>query len=134
MFSESPDPPQDLKVNEFNGRSVSLSWSPPYSGNSPILHYIIQYKLESGRHQIDQPNRQYLNVSIFKTFTDKWNSRNLLNTTVPGAAVAFEIKNLNPVTYYHLRIYAINAIGKSDASEIIRFKTDEEGDNLINYL
>lgn len=47
-MQEAPDAPQDVKVLEFDGRSAKISWSPPYSGNSPITHYVVQHKLEGG--------------------------------------------------------------------------------------
>lgn len=40
--------PQNVRVTEQQSRSVQLSWPPPYSGNSPISAYILQYKLVSG--------------------------------------------------------------------------------------
>ena len=52
LVAEPPDGPSDLKVIEHDGRSARISWSPPYSGNSPIIHYLIQYKLESGQSYV----------------------------------------------------------------------------------
>lgn len=49
VILEPPDAPSDLKITEHDGRSARVSWSPPYSGNSPIIHYLIQYKLDSGQ-------------------------------------------------------------------------------------
>jgi hypothetical protein len=52
MITEPPDAPPDIKVMEHDGRSARISWSAPYSGNSPITHYLVQYKLESGKFWI----------------------------------------------------------------------------------
>ncbi|CAG2123263.1 unnamed protein product, partial [Medioppia subpectinata] len=35
IMQEPPDAPSDLKILEHDGRSARISWSPPYSGNSP---------------------------------------------------------------------------------------------------
>ena len=45
---EPPDAPTDIKVSERDGRSVRLVWATPYSGNSPLTHYVLQHKLENG--------------------------------------------------------------------------------------
>ncbi|KAH8024618.1 hypothetical protein HPB51_000017 [Rhipicephalus microplus] len=44
IIQEPPDAPQDLKVVEAGSRSVKLEWTAPYSGNSAITHYTVQYK------------------------------------------------------------------------------------------
>ncbi|KAM7292976.1 Down syndrome cell adhesion molecule homolog [Ixodes scapularis] len=44
IVQEPPDAPQDLKAMETTSRSVKLVWTAPYSGNSPITHYTVQYK------------------------------------------------------------------------------------------
>lgn len=49
---EPPDPPQEVKVVEFDGRSAKLAFQPPYHGNSPILQYTIHYQTTSGKRQI----------------------------------------------------------------------------------
>lgn len=47
--AEPPDAPQDAKVLEFGSRSAKIGWTAPYSGNSPILQYLVHYKEESGK-------------------------------------------------------------------------------------
>lgn len=48
-MQEAPDPPQEVKMLESDGRSATISWSPPFSGNSPITNYLVQHKLETGK-------------------------------------------------------------------------------------
>uniref|UniRef100_T1KQ15 Down syndrome cell adhesion molecule n=1 Tax=Tetranychus urticae TaxID=32264 RepID=T1KQ15_TETUR len=105
LLQEPPDAPQDVKISDHDGRSATITWSPPYPGNSPIMEYIVQYKLEK----------------------EKWTaSRGFWNGSAPGGATLYKLKNLHPVTHYQLRMFATNAIGRSEASQIIHFRTDEE--------
>ncbi|GFQ97265.1 down syndrome cell adhesion molecule-like protein 1 [Trichonephila clavata] len=49
IVQEPPDGVQDVRVIESASRSIKLSWTPPqYNGNSPITHYVIQFKDEGG--------------------------------------------------------------------------------------
>lgn len=38
---EKPDIPQELKITRTASRVVDISWSPPYSGNSRLLNYLL---------------------------------------------------------------------------------------------
>lgn len=49
-IQEIPESPKNVRVTEQLSRSIGLSWSQPYNGNSPISNYIIQYKLGLGNH------------------------------------------------------------------------------------
>ncbi|KAJ4448351.1 hypothetical protein ANN_10366 [Periplaneta americana] len=42
-----PEMPKNIRVNDQQSRSLQLSWTQPYAGNSAITNYIIQYKLVS---------------------------------------------------------------------------------------
>jgi hypothetical protein len=43
-----PEMPKNIRVNDQQSRSLQLSWTQPYAGNSAIMNYIIQYKPVSG--------------------------------------------------------------------------------------
>lgn len=101
IMQEPPDSPQEVKVLEADGRSATISWSPPFSGNSPITNYVIQYKPD--------------NVT---TYT---------NVTISGNENYLSIRGLKPVSKYHARVVAVNMLGKSDSSEVTLITTDEEG-------
>ncbi|UYV62099.1 hypothetical protein LAZ67_1007789 [Cordylochernes scorpioides] len=45
---EVPGRPLDVKVQDVWTRSVSVTWAPPYSGNSPIAKYVVQYWRDTG--------------------------------------------------------------------------------------
>lgn len=46
---EIPEAPRNVRVTEQLSRSIGLSWSQPYAGNTQITSYIIQYKLGLGK-------------------------------------------------------------------------------------
>ena len=48
------------------------------------------------------------------------------NTTVSGAESSAIIRNLKPIHSYELRVIAINSLGRSEGSEVLRFTTEEE--------
>ncbi|XP_047735804.1 Down syndrome cell adhesion molecule-like [Hyalella azteca] len=56
IVQEIPEQPSGLKVLDKTGRSVELSWTPPYDGNSPITRYIVEYK-QSKQNWEDQSER-----------------------------------------------------------------------------
>ncbi|KAF8796637.1 Down syndrome cell adhesion molecule-like [Argiope bruennichi] len=100
----SPDAPyHKLTAHESTSRTISLTWSPPYSGNSPISQYTIQYKPSSGSWKED--------------------SKEL---TASGADNKAVISGLSPSTTYHFRVMAENSFGKSDYSSYVSATTDLE--------
>ncbi|GFG29264.1 hypothetical protein Cfor_07941 [Coptotermes formosanus] len=103
IVQEVPEMPKNIRVNDQQSRSLQLSWTQPYAGNSAITNYIIQYKLVSDVWQA-QPSK----------------------LTVPGTQTTATIQNLNPASSYHLRIMAENRLGLSDPSEVIQVTTQEE--------
>lgn len=44
IVQEIPEPPRNVRILEQLSRSIGLSWTQPYAGNSPISNYIVQYK------------------------------------------------------------------------------------------
>jgi hypothetical protein len=107
MMTEPPDAPTEVKVSSYDARSASISWTPPYSGNSAVTHYIVQWKPSD--------------------VTDsKWTSKEVINASVSGSENFAALKGLRPITRYDTRVIAVNNLGKSDPSEPLRFTTDEE--------
>ncbi|XP_069681625.1 cell adhesion molecule Dscam1 isoform X3 [Periplaneta americana] len=103
IVQEVPEMPKNIRVNDQQSRSLQLSWTQPYAGNSAITNYIIQYKLVSDVWQA-QPSK----------------------LTVPGTQTTATVQNLKPASSYHLRIMAENRLGLSDPSEVIQVTTQEE--------
>ena len=102
--TERPDAPQKALLTRVESRSVSISWSPPYSGNSAILYYIVE----------------------FKEVAEEWSSPNTKNQRIPGSESRATISGLWPGLAYHLRLYAENTIGRSDAGPILLAITEIE--------
>ncbi|KAL3210777.1 hypothetical protein MRX96_036877 [Rhipicephalus microplus] len=103
ILQEPPDSPQEVKLLEYGSRHVKLSWITPYSGNSAVTKYIIQYRED----------------------TESWHHKSS-NVTVPGSETTAEIRGLRPVTLYVFRIFAFNSLGHSDASTETHVRTDVE--------
>lgn len=49
-----------------------------------------------------------------------------MNTTVSGAESSALIRNLKPIHSYELRVIAVNSLGRSEGSEVLKFTTEEE--------
>ncbi|XP_077487047.1 cell adhesion molecule Dscam1-like isoform X3 [Amblyomma americanum] len=102
LVVEVPGQPQDVKVSETWSRSASVSWSPPYSGNSPVSKYVIQYWKDSGT------------------------AHRLQEMAVPGSQTSALVGDLHPGSTYHLSILAENSVGVGLASTPVKLHTGEE--------
>jgi hypothetical protein len=125
IVQEIPEPPRNVRVMDQLSRSIGISWTQPYAGNSPITSYIVQYKPGSGSH------RPFLVVAAItsRPFAEAWPNQPA-KVTVPGSQTTTTLHNLRPAQVYHLRILAENRLGLSDPSQMVQVSTLEEG-NLI---
>ncbi|XP_071041661.1 cell adhesion molecule Dscam1 isoform X6 [Parasteatoda tepidariorum] len=103
LVLEVPAPPLDVKIREIWSRSSSVSWAPPYSGNSPITKYIVQYWRDLG----GAPHR-------------------LIEISVPSSQSSAIMKDLHPGAAYVLKLVAENAVGRGEPSDAATFRTGEE--------
>lgn len=62
--AEPPDAPTDIKVSERDGRTIRILWATPYSGNSPLTHYVLQHKLETGKFFDMQTIFLYISITF----------------------------------------------------------------------
>ncbi|XP_022241420.1 Down syndrome cell adhesion molecule-like protein 1 homolog [Limulus polyphemus] len=100
IVQEMPTAPSDLRIESKTGRSLSVTWKKPFDGHSAITRYSVQYSSEkSGTWQ---------------------------EMSVPSSQTSVVIQGLVPATFYNLRIFAENAIGKSNYSAIYKIETEEE--------
>ncbi|XP_054724330.1 cell adhesion molecule DSCAML1-like [Uloborus diversus] len=106
LVMEVPAAPLDVKIREIWSRSSSVSWAPPYSGNSPITKYIVQYWRDIG----GAPHR-------------------LLEISAPSSQSSALLKDLHPGTSYVLKVVAENAVGRGEPSDAAYLKTGEEEPN-----
>ena len=107
ISTETPDPPNDIKTVEVKSRSVKINWSPPFSGNSHIQRYHIYL-------------RENLNEVAFLGHQNR-------NLTIPNSETSWTINDLVPLTNYTICLTAVNEIGQSEPSNLVKFQTDEEG-------
>ncbi|XP_076048641.1 Down syndrome cell adhesion molecule 4 isoform X2 [Oratosquilla oratoria] len=103
VVQEVPEQPKNLRVLDAQSRQVKLSWTAPYSGNTQIQNYVIQYKLAS---------------EAWPSVPDQ--------LSVPGEQSEGVITELSPASAYHLRVTAQNALGLGTPSEVIQATTEEE--------
>ncbi|XP_071538976.1 cell adhesion molecule Dscam2-like isoform X2 [Panulirus ornatus] len=99
---ERPDPPGHVHVREVTSRHVSLAWAPPFDGNSPLTHYLLQH----------WPAHD---ASATPT-----------NTTLPRDLTQATVKGLSPGRVYHVQVLAVNARGASPPSPTLSITTLQE--------
>ena len=102
--SEPPEPPSAVFVTEVTSRSVTVSWSPAYDGNTPILGYMIQYRDRLSWHH-------------------KLSGHNL---TVPGTATEATLTGLEPYTEYQVEVFSRNSVGVGSPSKQLLATTSQE--------
>ncbi|XP_065292521.2 cell adhesion molecule Dscam1-like isoform X2 [Dermacentor albipictus] len=95
-----PDPPSDVDVREVGSRTARVTWSVPFTGNSPITQYVLHWKTTDGLWQD--------------------------TLTVSGLETKATVRGLLPMTTYHLRVRADNILGISDYSTPAEFTTSKE--------
>ncbi|XP_048465695.1 protein sidekick-1 [Rhincodon typus] len=90
---ELPHPPRNLQVNlNFSSsRAVDLSWTRPFDGNSPILHYIVELSENNSPWKIQLPN-------------------------INAGVMHFTVSGLTPARSYQFRVCAVNQLGKGQYS------------------
>ncbi|XP_075543760.1 cell adhesion molecule Dscam1-like [Dermacentor variabilis] len=103
VVQEPPDKPRGLEATQTTSRSVTLSWSPAYSGNSPVLKYLLEHKLPEGFWEQDS------HVSA-----------------IESTEFSHVVSGLRPKTSYEFRLRAENSIGLSESSDALVVTTDEE--------
>ncbi|XP_055939189.1 cell adhesion molecule DSCAML1-like isoform X12 [Argiope bruennichi] len=102
LVVEVPAQPLDVKVKEAWSRTANIVWSAPYSGNSPITKYIIQY------------------------WRDRGGPHRLLEDIIPSTQTQVLLKNLRPGTPYAVTVLGENEIGQGQPSDVLKFVTGEE--------
>lgn len=104
LKTERPDAPSKASIVKVESRSISITWSPPYSGNSPILYYILELK---------------------EVTDEDWSMARAVR--IPGSETRAQVTGLWPGTSYHFRISAENSLGKSEPGSLLHAITELEG-------
>ncbi|KAG8187492.1 hypothetical protein JTE90_027214 [Oedothorax gibbosus] len=89
-----------------------ISWSPPYSGNSRLLKYLLVYEEVAG----DMERIPHGRVP----------TSNVKQVAIPPSETTWSVPNLVPNTRYAFRISAINALGESESGNPVSVSTEEE--------
>ncbi|XP_077560152.1 cell adhesion molecule Dscam1-like isoform X2 [Haemaphysalis longicornis] len=95
-----PDPPGDVDVREVGSRTARVTWSSPFTGNSPITQYVVHWKTVDGLWQDTM--------------------------SVSGLETKATVRGLLPTITYQLRVRADNVLGISDYSTTVEFTTSKE--------
>ncbi|KAL3064797.1 hypothetical protein OYC64_000931 [Pagothenia borchgrevinki] len=90
-----PDPPEGLSLSDVADHSLTLSWNPGKTHNSPIIEFIV----EASEEQHTEHGRWRW---------EEWEK-------VPGEFNHLNL-TLHPYCTYRFRVFAVNEIGRSDAS------------------
>lgn len=135
IVQEPPEPPENLHALEIESRNAVIAWSQPYSGNSPIVAYHVEYRLWmdsstswSGVHQTS--NRS----TIVEHNTAAMISKSLppgtiYRKTLPGTETSINLRSLQPMSTYEIRVQAENQIGfGSFQLTPLKIMTKEEGE------
>ncbi|KAM3872144.1 neural cell adhesion molecule L1.1-like [Diretmus argenteus] len=91
-----PDPPKALSLSDVQDRSLTLSWIPGRSHNSPITKFIVEGREE--QHS-EEANRRWEELRH-----------------VPGDVNHLEL-NLKPYSTYRFQVIAVNELGHSNPSQ-----------------
>ncbi|CAL8326248.1 unnamed protein product [Merluccius merluccius] len=91
----APDQPKALSLSEVEERSLTLSWIPGHSHNSPITEFIVEAREE-----------QHAEEGKWK-WEERWR--------ITGDVNHLELM-LQPYSIYRFRVLAVNAIGRSQPS------------------
>ncbi|OWF38939.1 Down syndrome cell adhesion molecule [Mizuhopecten yessoensis] len=100
---EPPEPPANLTLVKVMSRNLTVSWSQPYNGNTPLLYYSIEYINSSGVWQGVLPN-----------------------VTVESKFLTATLTDLHPAYVFYVRVRANNSVGFGLPSEQISVAMDEE--------
>ncbi|XP_032295839.1 protein sidekick isoform X5 [Drosophila virilis] len=105
---ELPFPPSNVKVErlaEPRQRSINVSWTPGFDGNSPISKFIIQRREVSKLEKSDDPVPELLRNWITELSNVSADQRWIL------------LEHLKAATVYQFRVSAVNRVGEGSPSE-----------------
>ncbi|XP_067118957.1 protein sidekick [Centruroides vittatus] len=100
---ELPHPPANVKVDLLNTlpKTVNISWSNGFDGNSPITNYIVQKRTV--------PSSDGYVESLIPWVTAK--------TNISGTQRYAILSNLKPASSYQFRMSAVNGVGEGNPSK-----------------
>ncbi|KAI5697514.1 hypothetical protein M8J75_011594 [Diaphorina citri] len=117
---ELPYAPTNVRAERVNARSVNVSWSLGFDGNSPILKYIVQRREVSELGPLPDP---FLN----------WVTE-LSNVSADAHSVL--LSNLKAATSFQFRVSAVNSVGEgtpSDSSNVVQLPQEPPSGPPIGF-
>ncbi|KAJ6220760.1 hypothetical protein RDWZM_006572, partial [Blomia tropicalis] len=128
IVQEPPGKPENVHILESESRSAVVGWSAPYSGNSPLLAYHIEYRQAVATNGdsswtdvspiVSVGGSKHLDLSASPGTT--------IRETIAGTENSFALRSLKPMTIYELRIQAENKLGLGSFTSILKLVTKEE--------
>ncbi|XP_032308408.1 protein sidekick isoform X16 [Drosophila ananassae] len=101
---ELPFPPSNVKVERLPEplqRSINVSWTPGFDGNSPISKFIIQRREVSELGPVPDPLLNWITELSNVSAEQRW----------------ILLENLKAATVYQFRVSAVNRVGEGSPSE-----------------
>ncbi|KAH9415900.1 hypothetical protein DERP_000394 [Dermatophagoides pteronyssinus] len=119
IVQEPPGKPENVHVLELDSRSAVVAWSQPYSGNSPIIAYHVEYRqwleiLPSWHHLDATTNLQQQNINEQNGKLHQPSSKpagTIFRQTLMGTESSISLRSLKPMTTYEVRVQAENKLG-----------------------
>uniref|UniRef100_A0A3Q2GP05 Ig-like domain-containing protein n=1 Tax=Cyprinodon variegatus TaxID=28743 RepID=A0A3Q2GP05_CYPVA len=109
----NPGKPFPIKVEmrEVRERTVIVRWTPAFDGGSPVTSYRVDLKFKYA----------------------SWDTA--IRTEVSHASLTqVTLVDLRPAKTYNLRMFVVNSVGMSEASNILVFTTKEAGKYVSNIF
>lgn len=103
-----PSAPQRLTFDSKGSRVANISWTVGFDGDGVIENYTVE---------ISNDDQYFSNAVCDGT---------LLNRACVVSSESAFLTELFPWTTYYVRVFARNAVGKSNSSSVLNFTTDEE--------
>ncbi len=148
IVQEPPSKPENMHILESESRSAVIGWSAPYSGNSPLLAFHIEYRqamvgsgVESSWSDVSpiisstNANGVVVSSSGSSGGSSSSGSKHLDLSAAPGTTFresisgsenSFSLRGLKPMTAYEFRVQAENKLGLGPFTSILKLVTKEE--------
>ena len=118
LVQQPPETPGSLNAHPVSANSVQISWSRSFDGNSPLLHYRLQYRSVGSDNSWPAEETATSLADI---------SDGIGMTLAPADAESISLNSLNASTMYEMRLAAVNRIGASSYTPVFLVSTLDEG-------